>query len=104
MFQQAQRAPDGAGKNSVFYKSLSGIATASGIGAAIILTPLIFRKTRGPLLKFLNEEYGADFGNALLWTFGTAEAAAIFFTVRLLLISLLIWIFAALAARRFPAG
>lgn len=99
MFQKSQTAPDGSGKSSPFYRCLTGMSTAAALGATILFTPRVYDATRGPLHGFLSEAYGAEFGDALTLTFGVVEAALVFFSVRLLFISLLIWAFTALGRR-----
>lgn len=94
--------PQGAAsKGSAFHRAAGALGTAIGIGAAILLTPLVFRRTRGPLHTYLTDAWGADFSDALTWTFGGVEAFVIYAGTRLLFVSAVVWIFAALAARRF---
>lgn len=104
MFQQSPRPVDGTGKGSVFYRGVSALGSALGIGVAILGTPPIFDRTRGPLFSYLAETWGNDLANVLTWIFGGVEAFIIYAGVKLLFTSLVIWGMAALAAKRFPVG
>lgn len=102
MFQQTQRPADGAGKGSVFYRGVSALGTAIGIGAAILATPPLFNAWRDDLYVYLARTWGADPAFFLTWAFGCVEAFILYATVKLLFTSFVIWGMAALAARRFP--
>lgn len=104
MFQQPPRTTDGAGKGSVFYRGISALGTALGIGVAILATPPVFDLTRTPLFAYLSKTWGFDLADALTWTFGGVEAFIIYAGVKLLFTSTIIWGMAALTARRFPAS
>lgn len=99
MFQQSPRTNDANG--SALYRGVSSLGTVIGIGTAILATPLVFRHTRGPILSYLSESWGEGFGELLTWTFCGVEAFAIYFTVKLLFTSCVIWCLAAFAARSF---
>lgn len=102
MFQQTQRAPaDGQGKGSAFYRGVSALGTAIGLAAAILLTPWLFEITRGPLLSYLSDAWGAEYGEPLTYLFGAVEAFALYALVKLIFTSLVVFSFAAIAAKRF---
>ena len=103
MFQQSARPADGMGKQSAFYKGVSALGTAIGIGAAILATPPVFEWTRAPLYSYLTKTWGDYLANVLTWTFAGVEAFVIYAAVKLLFTSFVIGGMAALAARRFPA-
>lgn len=103
MFNSPQRPVDGAGKGSVFYRGVSALGTAIGIGISILATPPVFEWTRGPLFSYLEKTWGDDLSTVLTWTFAGVEAFVIYAFVKLLFTSAVIWGMAALAARRFPA-
>lgn len=92
------------GKQSAFYKVVSALGTALGIGVAILATPPLFNATRGPLLSYLAETWGDDLANLLTWVFAGVEAFIIYALVKLLFTSAITFGMAALAARRFPTG
>jgi hypothetical protein len=102
MFEQSPRPVDGAGKGSVFYRSVAAIGNGIGAGSAILLTPLIFNATRDALLVYLTKTWGAGLGHALTWMMGAVEAGLIFFCVKLAFVSLVTFAAAAIAARGFP--
>lgn len=104
MFQQTPKNVDGVGKGSVFYRGVSALGTALGIGIAILSTPPVFGWTRGPLLSYLQGTWSGTLANLLTWVFGAVEAFVIYAGVKLLFTSFVIWAMAALAARRFPAA
>lgn len=104
MFNQTQRPADGMGKQSAFYKGVSALGTAIGIGAAILATPPIFNATRGPLLSYLTETWGGKAAEFLTYVMGAVEAYVIYAVVKLLLASAMTFGTAALAARRFPGS
>jgi hypothetical protein len=103
MFQKPP-STDGAGKGSVFYRGVSGLGTAIGIGVSILATPPIFDRTRGPLFAYLTKTWGDNLSNLLTWTMGGVEGFILYASVKLIFTSLVIFAFAALAARRFPTG
>lgn len=102
MFQQTPQA-DGAGKGSVFYRGISALGTAIGIGVAILGTPPIFERTRLPIFFYLVKTWGRGVSIFLTYTFGFVEAVILYQTVKLLFTSLVIYAFAQLAARRFAS-
>lgn len=100
MFQPAPSS-GAASKGSAFHRAAGALGTALGIAAAILLTPLIYRRTRPSLHAYLTDAYGADFSEWLTLAFGGVEGFCIYAATRLLFVSAVVWIFAALAARRF---
>jgi hypothetical protein len=104
MFQQARKNIDGVGKGSVFYRGVSALGTAVGIGIAILSTPPVFAWTRGPLLAYLRGTWNATLASMLTWVFGGVEAFVVYAGTKLLFTSFVIWAMAALAARRFPGA
>ncbi len=102
MFQQTPRA-DGAGKGPI-YKLLGILSTAIAVMVAILATPPIFERTRWPLYLYLSKAWGYSFGRLLTWVAACCEGLIVYASVKLLFTSFVIWAFAALAARRFPAG
>jgi hypothetical protein len=98
MFQQPSSTNDGGG--SGLYRGVSALGTVFGIGVAILAMPLVFRYTRGPLLSYLSDAWGDRAGELLMWVFCGVEAFAIFFFVKLLFSSCVIWAMTAFAARR----
>jgi hypothetical protein len=104
MFQQAPRPGGMGGKESTFQKCLSGLGTAISFAVTILATPRVFEWTREPLLIYLTDAWGVKLGGILTLTFAVVEGAIIFFGVRLIFTSAVTWGYAALAARRFPAG
>ncbi len=104
MFNGGNRVPDGAGKGSAIYQGISAIGTALGIGAAILVTPIVFGWTKEPLYSYLSETWRADVSLLLTWAFAAVEAFTIYGSTKLLFTLLTVWSTAALAARRFPGS
>jgi hypothetical protein len=104
MFRSSAPTMESAGKGSAITKGISAIGTALGIGAAILLTPILFEWTRQPLLNHLLETWNAGLANLLTWVMGGVEAFIIYGGTKLFFTLLTIWTTAALAARRFPGS
>jgi hypothetical protein len=62
----------------------------------------VFGWTKAPLMSYLLETWSENIATFLTYSFAGVEAYLIYGTTKLLFTSLVIWSFAALAARRFP--
>lgn len=100
MHNQIQRGSDN--KDSVFQRCAALIGTCLGVCVAILTTPPLFMRIRGPLFLYLHETWGSGLAAILTWTMGGAIAVILYALVKLLFTSLAVWGIAALAARRFP--
>lgn len=98
MFQQPSGANSTTGGG--ISRTVQALGTVIGIGAAILVTPLVFRLTREWLLAYLTNAWDERAGELLTWAFCGVEAFTIYFLVKLAFTASVIWCLSAFAARR----
>lgn len=100
MFSQHSSLP--SSKGSPISQALSMLASAGGIAAAILLTPLAYGLTQAPLHSYLSRYWGPDLAAFLSGTMGVIEAIVIFVLTKLLISIAATAAIVGLAARRVP--
>ena len=79
--------------------ALSAFGKVAGIGASILLIPMIFNATRGPLLRYFTRTLGAKFAPVLTWVMGAVEAYLVYSVISILITLVTLWAVTALASR-----
>lgn len=98
MFQQSSGVSNN--KCGGISRTVHALGTVIGIGAAILVTPLVFRHTRERLLAYLMDAWGERAGELLTWAFCGVEALTIYFLLKLAFTGCAVWCLAAFAAKR----
>lgn len=99
---RSQSSFGAAPRGSAISQGLSLLGTASGIGVAILLTPLLFGLTKQPLFSYLSESWGPALASMLTWVMGGVEGVVIYVVTKLLISIAATSAIVALAARRIP--
>jgi len=102
MFDRDQSIPAPPPKGSALAQGISLLGTVAGIGAAILLTPLLFEITKQPLSNYLTKTWGPDLSGLLTYGLGALQLCAIFALTRVLVVVGATAAIVALAARRIP--
>jgi hypothetical protein len=79
--------------------AVSSVSNASGIAAAILLTPFIFDWSRARLFRYFAKTIGREFAPWMTWISGAVEAYAIYALVTFLVTLLLTWLLMIFASR-----
>lgn len=88
-------------QESGLFSLASKLGKATGLIAAILLTPVLFQWISPLLYRYLVGSYGADVGAGLLWGIGAIGAFVIYFSVSVVTSFMLVWVLAWFAARGF---
>lgn len=89
------------GQESGLFKSVSALGKVIGVGVAILVTPAIYNRTKGPLLAYLSETWGPQAGKLLTWAMAGVYGFTLYTATTLIFTGVVVWITAAAAARRF---
>lgn len=89
------------GNPSGLYKRIGALGDAIAFLIAILTTPVIFDRTKGPAFRYLSHSWGHDVAEALVLFLGLVEGYVIYATVSFALSAGLVWALTALAARSF---
>lgn len=92
---------NGNAKGSAIYRGISGLGSAVGLAVTIMLTPVVFERSKGFIYGYLSSYWGHDIANVLTLVMGAIQAFVIYACTSLLLTLLAVCVVTAFAASRF---